>query len=80
MADPRQPDWLYSIEVYAVDEEGLVEVRVRVVQDLEPRKRPVEFALVRWIVDPGVELSEEAVAESPDSATPATSSGTGGAL
>ena len=42
--------------------------------------RPLEFALVRWIVDPGVELSEEAVAESPDSTAPATSSGTGGAL
>jgi len=80
VADPREADWLYSIEVYGVDEEGLVGVRVRVVQDLEPRKRPVEFALVRWIVDPGVELSEEAVAESPDSIAPATPSGTGGVL
>lgn len=78
--DPREADWLYSIEIAPVDEEGLVAVRVRVIQDLAPEKRPVEFALVRWIVDPGVELSEEAVAESPDSTRPATTPETGGAL
>lgn len=58
-----EPDWLYSVELTPVDEEGLVALRVTVAQDMPPEKRPVTFSLVRWIVDPGVELSEEPVVE-----------------
>ena len=61
--DPTGPEWLYSIDLAPLDEEGLVAVRVTVSQNLPPEKRPVTFSLVRWIVDPGVELSEEAAAE-----------------
>lgn len=80
VADPREADWLYSIEIAAVDQDGLVAVRVRVIQDLEPQKRPVEFSLVRWMVDPGVELSEEAAAESPGSDRAETTPQSGGVL
>jgi len=62
-------DWLYSVDVTPIDEDGLLEVRVTVTQDLPTEKRPVEFSLVRWMVDPEIESSEE---------TATTESGSGG--
>ena len=75
VADPREADWLYSIEVEPIDQEGLLAVRVSVVQDLPEEKRPVEFSLTRWIVDPSVELSEATAAETPDSSRSETGGG-----
>ena len=66
VVDPADPRWLYTIEVQPVDEQGLVAVRVSVKQDLPPENRPIGCSLVRWIVDPGVEMSEEAAAEESD--------------
>ena len=63
VADRGEPDWLYSIDVTPVDEQGLVEVRVTVTQDLPLEKRPVEFSLVRWMVDPSVESSDAVTEE-----------------
>jgi len=63
VTDPAEPDWLYSIEVEPIDEEGLAAVRVTVTKDLPPEMHPVEFSLVRWIVDPGVETSTGLYAE-----------------
>jgi len=57
--DPNAtPGWLYTIELATIDQEGLMAVRVTVHQDLPKRKRPVRFALTRWILDPGIEPSE----------------------
>jgi general secretion pathway protein I len=61
--DPNQIDWLYSIEVEPLDNQGLLMVRVTVVKDLPPEKRPTEFSLVRWVADPNMEMSEEAVTD-----------------
>lgn len=55
----RIPDWLYSIETLSLDQQGLLEVRVTVIQDLPPEKRPVECTLVRWMIDPTVFASEQ---------------------
>ena len=63
VTDPTEPDWLYSIEVEPVDEEGLIAVCVTVTKDLPPEMRPVEFFLVRWMIDPGVEMSTSLYAE-----------------
>ena len=52
-------NWLYSVEMEATDLEGIVAIRVSFVQNLPAKKRPIEFALVRWIRDPDTELSEE---------------------
>lgn len=49
--DEPESEWLYSIEVNPASEEGLLEVRVTVTKDLPETRRPVEFSLVRWIVD-----------------------------
>ena len=73
--DGADSEWLYSIEVASLDEEGLIQVGVTVTKDVPAQKRPVEFPLVRWMVDPSIETIEAATtAESG-----ATSSATGGA-
>lgn len=53
-----ESEWLYSVDVNPLDEEGLMEVRVTVTQDLPALKRPVEISLVRWMVDSSMESSE----------------------
>jgi prepilin-type N-terminal cleavage/methylation domain-containing protein len=55
--------WLYSIDVEQVDDEGLMAVRVTVAQDLPEEKAPVRFELVRWILDPDVEIFESSTGE-----------------
>ncbi len=59
-SDPTGPAWLCSVAVESTDQDGLVAVRVTVIQDLPLEKRPVEFTLVRWLVDP---TSTQATAE-----------------
>jgi len=76
-----EPEWLYSVEMEPAEQEGLVAVRVRVYQDLPPEKRPVEFSLVRWMIDPGVEFPEETTQtdqSSGQSAEPSSSQPAGG--
>ena len=53
-----QSEWLYSVEVAPLDEEGLTEVRVTVTQDVPAQKRPVEITLVRWMIDSSMTSSE----------------------
>jgi prepilin-type N-terminal cleavage/methylation domain-containing protein len=72
------PEWVYSVELAAVDVPGLVLLRVTVGQNLLPTQRPVEFSLTRLIQDPGVELPEaQSIDTGSDSGT-TTSSSTGG--
>jgi len=61
--DESEIGWLYSISLDYTDELGMVAVTVTVAQDLPEEKRPARFALVRWIPDPGLELSEETTEE-----------------
>ena len=61
--DPAELGWLYSIDLAPLEEEGLLAVRVTVAQDLPPEQHPVKLSLVRWIVDPGVQLAEQAETE-----------------
>jgi hypothetical protein len=49
--DPSVPDWLYSIEVSTIDDQGLSSVLVTVTQDLPPEKHPVSVSLTRWIYE-----------------------------
>jgi general secretion pathway protein I len=78
---PGEVDWLYSIELAETADQGLISVRVSVIQDLPPEKRPVEFSVVRWILDPNVEWSDESSEESEESSSTSSnegSSSTGG--
>ncbi len=63
------PDWRYSIEFAQTDVQYLVAVRVTVERDTE-RRNKARFSLVRWMPDPGVELSETSE-ETPAEETPA---------
>ncbi len=44
--------WLYSVDVQQIDQQGLISVTVSVFQDPNLKTRPVEFSLVRWMIDP----------------------------
>lgn len=48
--EPGEPEWLYSVEPVTIEDGGLVAVRVTVVENLPPEKRPVEVSLVRWLL------------------------------
>jgi prepilin-type N-terminal cleavage/methylation domain-containing protein len=67
-------EWLYSIDLFPSDQNGIVAVKVTVYQDLPVERRPVTFSLVRWLQDPGIELPEP---EDTSSAGGSSTSGTG---
>jgi type II secretion system protein I len=54
--DQAESEWLYSIEVASVAEDGLAQVRVTVTKDMPSGRRAVEFSLVRWVMDEGEAL------------------------
>jgi len=51
VGDVAGPGWLYSVDIGATEQDGLMAVRVTVAQDLPPEGRPVQFSLVRWMLD-----------------------------
>ncbi len=51
--------WLYSIDVQAAAQAGLLEVTVTAVRDAPAEQHPVPFQLKRWMVDPGIEQAAE---------------------
>lgn len=63
LADP----WVYSVDVQAVDKNGLLAVQVLVRKDVTTPK--VEFTLVRWMLDPQVESKANAAAQGSGSST-----------
>jgi prepilin-type N-terminal cleavage/methylation domain-containing protein len=62
--DPTQLNWVYSIESETTEIEGLLSVRVTVMQDLPDENRPVRCTLVRWMADPNVETEDMTSEES----------------
>ncbi len=80
LVDPYDPvPWLYSIETAEVEEPGVIAVAVTVTQDLPPQKRPATFTLVRWITDPGIELSDPRAAQQESSSSGTSTGGSSGA-
>ncbi|MBX7165147.1 MAG: prepilin-type N-terminal cleavage/methylation domain-containing protein [Pirellulales bacterium] len=49
---PEQQGWLYSVRREPLEQPGIVSVRISVAQDLPKERRPVRFALVRWLPEP----------------------------
>lgn len=49
-----QLDWLYTITVEPIDQEGLTSVWVRIEQNPEVFSRPVSFTVTRWMIDPTI--------------------------
>ncbi|SRR5690606_27499174 len=76
------PDWLYTVEVQPVDQQGLLAVAVTVERDPLQTSRPVSVTLYRWMIDPQLILdlqTQAAAAAEAASATGASSSSSGGA-
>lgn len=67
-------DWRYSVELLPTDTQGLVAVRV-VVYRPELTHAASRFELVRWIEDPGVQLSTGEDSAASAGATTATAGG-----
>ena len=59
VADEGEVEWLYAIDVESIDDRGLAALRVTVTQDMPAERHPIVFSVVRWILDPNVDLSEE---------------------
>jgi len=58
----ENPDWIYSVEMLQVEQEGLVSVFVTV-QQTEDTIQPVSYSLVSWMVDPGLDVANEELDE-----------------
>ena len=54
-----QLEWLYTVTVQPIDQEGLTAVLVRVEQNPEMFSRPVSFSLTRWMIDPSAAVLTE---------------------
>ena len=53
-----QQEWLYTITVEPIDQEGLSAIWVRIEQNPEVFSRPVSFAATRWMIDPNIAADE----------------------
>ncbi len=76
------PRWVYSIDWEPTIEEDIIAVRVTVEQDLPAEKQPIQYSLVRWMIDPDVQLaaaSESTSAATSDSATSGSTAPASGA-
>jgi type II secretory pathway pseudopilin PulG len=59
---PTDPDWLYTVESDSSSQSGLLMIRVTMQQaNLPPNKRPLNFSLVRWMIDPSIDLADPAL-------------------
>lgn len=65
---PFEMDWVYSVEVQPVDQEGLLAIRVTVENVTEQRLVPVSFSLERWIIDPSLEFEQVELEDAMDAA------------
>lgn len=55
--------WQYSVAVEPTADASLLVVRVTVSENLPPQQSPVEFTLVRWMLDPQAVADAAAAAE-----------------
>jgi len=56
-SDEAIEGWLCSIEVSSASQSGLLSVRVTVHQDPSIHASPVDYSLMRWILDPNTTSS-----------------------
>lgn len=57
------PAWSYTIAIDQTLDQGLVVVRVTVYENLPAAKRPAEYTLSRWMIDPTYVAEQTAAAE-----------------
>ncbi len=54
--------WAYTVAVQQVEQQGLLGIVVTVHENVDPNQLPVTYSLVRWMIDPQVELDLETAA------------------
>lgn len=71
--------WAYTVEVQQVEQQGLLGIVVRVRDPMDASPNPINYSLIRWLVDPEMELEwENAAAAAAEAAgTSESSSSTG---
>ena len=73
------PDWMYSLQVDpAPNQQGLLLVTVTMHQTDPVRGREMSYSLVRWMLDPSIELGVDPTADSTIGTDGASSSGSSG--
>ncbi len=72
--DDYDPQWTYSVEIDQIDQEGLIAVRVSIVQNLPESQRPVRYQLVRWMREDDLLIEEEEETEEGEESTGSSSS------
>lgn len=78
--DPNAPgEWVYSIEVQPIDQNGLLGIRLAVSQNPDLFAQPVTFAVGRWMIDPEylATMSSDTTGTTGDSSSTSTGSSTG---
>jgi type II secretion system protein I len=66
--------WRYLVQVEQVDQQGLLAVAVTVREETDPTQPAVSYMLVRWMIDPEVELELESAAAQAAAASAGSSS------
>jgi type II secretion system protein I len=64
--------WQFAVTVEPTIDASLLVVRVTVSENLPPQQSPVEYSLVRWMVDPEAAAAAEAQAAATESSTSST--------
>ncbi len=62
----RQPDWMFTISTSPTEVDFLIAVSVNVVEQQASGRRPIEFTLVQWMLDPNIDFGGSADSESDD--------------
>ena len=63
--------WSYTVEVQQVEQQGLLGILITVQDSLDTSNRPTSYTLVRWMIDPEVELDLEIAAAEAEAASAA---------
>ena len=63
--------WSYTVQVEQVEQEGLLGILINVQDSLDTSNRPTTYTLVRWMIDPQVELDLETAAAEAEAASAA---------
>lgn len=69
--------WVYSVEMEQIDQDGLIALRVTVSQSLPTAQHPVYFSLMRWITDPGITSSTDSSQQNTTQQSSTSTTGTG---
>ena len=73
------PDWMYSLQVDpAPNQQGLLLVTVTMHQTDPVRGREMSYSLVRWMLDPSIELGVDPTADSMETDSSGASGSSGG--